>query len=137
MDTKDIMTISMSVKRLADILASHIQKTRNDPLLISFIDEIAAMYVWADQWNLPEWERRIQHHAIMLEERDSDRDEMFQLAGEIFELGRYNMYVAIQKEETKIEYNRVGTRLKDVLSCEIPDESEFDFGAWSDKLPFG
>ena len=130
------MTISASVEKLSNILAKYVQETTNDPVLVSFIDVIATMPVWAEQWNLPEWEDRIQHHEINWEERESAKDKNFLLALEIFELGRYNMYTNINEEETKMEYNRIRDLLKSTISCDAPADSEFDFGVWS-SVPFG
>ena len=125
------MGISESVEALASALAAHVRAAAlKDPVLVVYLAEIAVMPLWRDMGALDQWEDRVKRHPIDRETREQMSEPLSNIADEIFEVGCYNLYGAIQPEKTRAEFERVRGLLLQAGVPSVPESSAFDFAVW-------
>ena len=125
------MKICESVEALAAALAAHVRKAElKDPLLVVYLAEIGTMPIWREMGMLDHWEERVNEHPIDRATRKRMQEPLSNLAEEIFELGRSNLYAAVNPTRTKAEFERVRRLLLDAGVASVPRSADFDFTDW-------
>lgn len=112
------------------LLAQVGRAARPDPIFLSYLHELASMPTWCQRGRLDEWEARLLCFDLDRDIPEAVDRSLVVAAKETFGLGRYNMYAAIEQDETVAEFERVRQLLSDAGVQDLPDTAEFDFGEW-------
>jgi|SRR5579862_1646756 len=123
--------IAESVENLASALAAHVQVSQTeDAELLNFLAAVEPMPAWRDRGRLDEWEARAQRQPFNPDAPERNGEPSSLAAWEIFALGRFNLYAAIDAEATKTEFERVRCLLHDAGVEDIARSDGFDFSVW-------
>ena len=122
------MSISSTVAALARALATHLRSGPHDAALLGQLDQIAEMPAFVAKQRLDQWEA-----ALLPMRSDKQRlasDPAYAAAIAILELGRSNMYAAIEPEIGEEHFARAIEALARAGVAGIPARATVDLTDW-------
>lgn len=106
------MSISETVAKLAKALHAYLVAKAGPADVIAMLDLVAEMPAFVRDARLDLWERKVNATGY-----DRDRlatDRTYRAAHHVYELGRMNLFAAIEIEKTKEAYGEVVTELREL-----------------------
>ncbi len=124
------MSISNATEHLAKLLRDHFLKINQNDTVIRFLVEVARIREFRDTGNLDEWES-----AVLNVYTDTEWDEFehrgdFGVIESVWEVGRFNMYGAIDERRTKELYKQAASKVKSHTGYTTFEADCFDFSKW-------
>lgn len=121
------MSIASTVHDLSQQLRRQLQAQHDDAEINHWLDLIGSMTEYSTR--LHEWESTVQHFSF-LNEAVVEQELKYQLALEIFEFGRFNMYGKFDLPNTLAEYEKLNVLLKQKGLHSIPALGDVNLSTW-------
>jgi len=106
------MSISETVARLAKALQAHLVAKSASADVIAMLELVAEMPAFVRDARLDLWERKV--NATGYDRGRLATDRTYRAAHHVYELGRMNLFGAIEIEKTKEAYAEVVTELREL-----------------------
>ena len=124
------MHIAEAAKHLANLLSDHYEEQNSKDPAILFLAQVARIQSFRDGGNLSEWESAVlsvfdDHEWEIFENRND-----FSILESIWEIGRINLYGAINEAETKKLYHVTANKILDITGQPPLSIDTFDFSVW-------
>lgn len=124
------VNISEATEYLSKTLLNHLIEVCPEDNGIRFLREVARIVEFRNRGNLDEWQT-----AVLAVFNDAEWEafvvrEDFELFEIVWEVGRFNMYGAIQERETQKLYDSAARKVKRTTKVPVLKSENFDFSAW-------
>lgn len=124
------MSISKATEHLAKLLRDHFLNVDPKDSVIRFLDEVARMSEFRDISNLDAWERAVLNVYTDNEWDKFEQRNDFNVLESVWEVGRFNMYGAIDEKETRNFYQQAASKVKSHTGLATFEADCFDFSEW-------
>jgi hypothetical protein len=124
------MSISRATEHLAKHLRNHFLRVNPEDMAIRLIEEVARIGEFRDAGNLDAWENAVLKTYSDKEWDVFERRDDFEVIESVWEVGRFNMYGAIDEKGTKQFYQQAANKVKSYTGFSTFEADRFDFSKW-------
>lgn len=126
-DLSVMMSISQATQHLANSLSIALKREDPQDPAVQFLDRVASIVDYLEKENLVGWEAEVLSFPG-LDELEARSD--FEMIEVVWEVGRSNLFGAIEEKTTEDFYLRAKELLSDRYGIVCREASEFDFKNW-------
>jgi hypothetical protein len=121
------VSISGSVSRLATLLANHARVAEPSAEIAAFLRLVGEMPVYARRQRLEDWEEAV---CALADGIAGSEQPLRRCAWELFQLGRMNLYGAIDQVATEKAYRQLLEAMGRLGVRGLPDPAGVRLGNW-------
>lgn len=124
------MSISNATEHLVKLLQDHFLKVDPDDPANKFLKEVGRIGEFNTVGKLDGWESTVLSVFNDVEWEEFEQRNDFGVLESVWEVGRFNMYGAINENETRKFYIQTSLKVKDFTGLVPLEADNFDFSRW-------
>jgi len=124
------MKISEASEHLATLLRAHLLAVTPQDPAVRFLEAVGSIVQFRDEGDLNAWETAVLALFCDSEWQQFERRKDFGLLENVWEVGRLNMYGAINASEARKFYQQASKGVKDITGSTPVTADEIDFSQW-------